>query len=270
VSNRSVEHQLYWVAQVIIALVALQVLPILLMWPLSDRWSTALAPLLMLYLAATYPLALLLSYSPAYFLLLAVVTVLILWLLLGRRVRGRWSVVLGAGLLVVWLYASALWYQPPLQAAPGSHLVQVTAPRWWERGLRFNQVMAERTPCTYRLDGWDSQERLYYTAACQGEESSWRFDPQHEQRLRVEAIPSELFVQTADRDAVLERVRAASVRPARHEPPARALALDDAGLVSPGGVYTAVITRHVYSVYDVAVLGCAAEFNSAATQRETC
>ena len=49
-------------------------------------------------------------------------------------------------------------------------------------------------------------------------------------------------------------MRAAGVRPVRHEPYTRPLLLHDAGLVSPGGRYTAIITRRIYSVHDVVVL----------------
>lgn len=114
--------------------------------------------------------------------------------------------------------------------------------------------MAERVPCRYELEGWDAKEQLYYTATCRGTASYWRYAPATEWREQVEAIPSALIAERSDRDTVLARLRAPGVRPTRQEPSVRSLLLRDAGLVSPDGRYTAVITNHQYSVQDVMAL----------------
>lgn len=240
-------------AAIPIALMALQVLPVLLLWPLPERWSTILAPIISFYWIANYPLALLFSHPLSYLmLLLAAGSILLLALFAASRRRTR--VLLVAGFAIVLLYALSPWYQYPLEASSGYRLQAVTAPHWWQRGLRFNQVLAERVPCRYQLAGWDAGARLYYTATCHGEESAWRYSPHNGRRERVQAIPSALAAAPGDRDTLIDHVRASGVRPARQEPSVRRLLLRDAGPVSPDGRYTALIANHLYSVQDVMVL----------------
>lgn len=222
-------------------------------WPFAERWPSALAPITTLYWVANFPVALVFSQSLIYLLLLLAASgLLLLVIFVGQKRRLRIALV--AGLAVVVRYALAPWYQYPLQAVQGYQLDAVTGPGWWERGLRFNQAMAERAPCRYRLEGWDAEEQLYYTATCRGTASYWRYAPATERREQVEAIPSALIVEPGDRDTVLAQLRAPGVRPTRQEAYVRALLLRDAGLVSPDGRYTAVITNHHYSEQDVMVL----------------
>lgn len=241
------------VAFAVVGLMSLQIVPLLLTWPLSGRWPRALAPITTLYWVANFPLALVFSHFLIYLLLLVAASgLLLLAVFLGQQRRLRIALV--AGFVVVLLYALAPWYQYPLEGAQGHQLEAVTGPSWWERGLRFNQVMAERVPCSYQLEGWDAEERLYYTATCRGTANYWRYTPATERREQVEAIPSALIAEPSDRDTVLDHLQASGVRPNRLEPSVRPLLLRDAGLVSPNGRYTAVITNHHYSVQDVMVL----------------
>lgn len=171
-----------------------------------------------------------------------------------NRYERKWF-VLAVFLLLLLAVPAVCRYQPPLIGVSGQETHLVTDPGFFGSPLRAVQVVLETQPCTYTLHGWDEAERLYYTADCFGRERQWRCDPAQERRERVEAIPPGLTVEAGNRDEVLGRVRAAGVRPVRHEPYTRPLLLHDAGLVSPGGGYTAIITRHVYSVHDVVVLG---------------
>src|SRR5690554_1079238 len=180
------------VAFAVVGLMALQVVPILVAWPFAERWPSALAPITTVYWVANFPLALVFSQRLIYLLLLVAASgLLLLGIFLGQQRRLRITLV--ACLAVVLLYALAPWYQYPLQAAQGYELDAVTAPGWWERGLRFNQVMAERVPCHYDLEGWNDEAQLYYTATCRGTVSYWRYAPASERRAQVQVIPSALI-----------------------------------------------------------------------------
>lgn len=237
----------------VVGLMTLQIVPILVTWSFAERWPEALAPITTLYWVANFPLALVFSHSLGYLLLLVAASGLLLLAIFVGQHR-RLPIALLAGFAVVLLYALAPWYQYPLQAAQGYQLEAVTAPGWWERGLRFNQAMAERVPCSYRLEGWNAEEQLYYTATCRGTASYCRYTPASERRQQVEAIPTTLTGQPSDRDTILAQLRAPGVRPSRQEPSVRPLLLRDAGLVSPDRRYTALITNHHYSVQDVMLL----------------
>jgi hypothetical protein len=154
----------------------------------------------------------------------------------------------------VLLLPALLRYQPPLVGAADYNTYLVTDPGYWGSPLKAAQVFLERQPCTYELHGWDENNRLFYTADCNGRETIWRYDPARDRQQPITIIPPELHTQRANRELVLSIVRADGVRPVRHEPYTRPLLLAEAGPVSADGRYTAVVTQHVYSVYDVVVL----------------
>lgn len=173
----------------------------------------------------------------------------------ARQSRGKHKRFVLAVLVLLLLAVPALCrYQSPLAGVSGQETHLVTDPGYFGSPLRAAQIVLEMKPCAYTLQGWDREERLYYTAICLGREKQWQYDPARQRRKEVQAIPPGLTVEAGERDEVLGRVRAAGVRPVRHEPYTRPLLLHDAGLVSTGGRYTAVITRHIYSVHDVVVL----------------
>jgi hypothetical protein len=154
----------------------------------------------------------------------------------------------------VLLLPALLRYQPPLVGAAGYNTYLVTDPGYWGSPVKVAQTFLEMQPCTYELHGWDEETRLLYTAVCDGRETIWRYDPARDRQQPVTTIPAELHTQQANRELVLNVVRVADVRPARHEPYTRPLLLAEAGPVSADGRYTAVITQRLYSVYDVIVL----------------
>ena len=173
----------------------------------------------------------------------------------GQSQEKRKRFVLAVLLLLLPLAVPAICrYQSPLTGVSGQETHLVTDPGYFGSPLRAVQMVLEMQPCTYTLQGWDREERLYYTAICLGRERQWRYDPAEQRREGVEAIPPGLYVEAGERDEVLGHVRAAGVRPVRHEPYTRPLLLHDTGLVSANRRYTAVITRYIYSVHDVVVL----------------
>ena len=154
----------------------------------------------------------------------------------------------------VLLLPTLLRYQPALVGAAGYKTYLVTDPGYWGSPVKAAQSFLEMQPCTYELHGWDENNRLFYTADCEGSETIWRYDPARDRQQSITTISADLHTQQANRELVLSVVRADGVRPARHEPYTRPLLLAEAGPVSADGRYTAVITQHVYAVYDVIVL----------------
>jgi hypothetical protein len=117
----------------------------------------------------------------------------------------------------VLLLPALLRYQPPLVGAAGYNTYLVTDPGYWGSPLKAAQSFLEMQPCTYELHGWDEDNRLLYTADCEGSEAIWRYDPARDRQQSITTIPADLHTQQANREAVLSTVRAADVRPARHE-----------------------------------------------------
>jgi hypothetical protein len=157
----------------------------------------------------------------------------------------------------VLLLPALLRYQPPLVGAAGYNTYLVTDPGYWGSPVKAAQSFLEMQPCTYELHGWDEDNRLFYTADCNGSETIWRYDPARDRQQRLTSIPADLHTQRANREMVLSVVLADEVRPVRHEPYTRPLLLAEAGPISADGRYTAVITQRIYSVYDVVVLEAA-------------
>jgi hypothetical protein len=159
--------------------------------------------------------------------------------------------------VAVLLLPALLRYRPPLVGAAGYNTFLVTDPGYWGSPVKAAQSFLEMQPCTYKLHGWDENNRLLYTAVCDETETIWRYDPARDRQQSNTTIPADLHTQRANRELVLTVVRADGVRPVRHEPYTRRLLLDEAGPVSADGRYTALITQHIYSVYDVVVLEAA-------------
>ena len=157
----------------------------------------------------------------------------------------------------VLLLPALLRYQPPLVGATGYNTYLVTDPGYWGSPVKAAQAFLEMQPCTYELHGWDENNRLLYTADCDGNETIWRYDPARDRQQPITTILADLHVQQANREAVLSTVWAADVRPVRHEPYTRPLLLAEDGPVSADGRYTAVITQWRYAVYDVVGLEAA-------------
>ena len=175
------------------------------------------------------------------------------WQLLRPKLTTR-RLIIVVMITAVLLLPALLRYQPPLVGAAGYHTYLVTDPGYWGSPVKAAQVFLEMQPCTYDLHGWDEDNRLIYTADCNGRETIWRYDPALHRQQTITTIAADLHTQRANRELVLNVVRADGVRPARHEPYTRPLLLAEAGPISADGQYTAVITQRIYSVYDVVVL----------------
>ena len=158
-------------------------------------------------------------------------------------------------LLFLLLVPAACQYQAPLRGVAGYETYLATTPGYFGSPVKWVQDFLEVTPCQYRLLGWDEDDVFYYESVCDGMNQLWQFDPELRQSQRVATKPTDLYVQARSQDDVLEVVRAVGVRPREYESFTRPLYLVEDGLVSRDGLYTAVLTQRVYSVYDVVVFG---------------
>ncbi|MFQ5435372.1 MAG: hypothetical protein ACE5FD_10895, partial [Anaerolineae bacterium] len=124
----------------------------------------------------------------------------------------RWLLVL-AGLS--FLAAALFWflgYHPALMAAPGYTLHNVTDPGWLNGRIKTFQAIAEQTPCTYQLLGWQETDTLYYEASCAGTSHTWRYTVAVDTSERVAAAPSGLYVEPVPATSIINGVLA-DVRP---------------------------------------------------------
>jgi hypothetical protein len=146
-------------------------------------------------------------------------------------------------------------YAPPVSAAPGYTMYVVTQPGVLEGIVKMSQVTTEKRPCEYRLLGWDGKSRFYYQATCGTQVQFWRYGMTPALRNeQVSEVPADLAQRALSKQAVLEMVRADSVRPAKYESATRPLYVRSEGYVSPNGRWTAVVTRHIYGPEDIVIL----------------
>ncbi len=146
-------------------------------------------------------------------------------------------------------------YQPALTAISGYKMALVTETSLLGGIVKASQNVTEQTPCTYELLGWSADNQLFYQATCDGNTQLWQYTlDASPSRLQITALPADLHADTIDDLAVLPMVRADGVRPEKYESTTRPIYLKSDGFVSSDGVWTAVVTQHLYGTQDVIIL----------------
>ncbi len=159
----------------------------------------------------------------------------------SRRAKG-WSVLMG---LTIVMFPFVLRYQPALTAAPGYHLDLVTEPGFFGGTVKAAQSIAELEPCAYTPLFWDSDNRLYYQAICEGTTQLWQYNPTSHFLQPVSMIPPNLSTTTISKNIVKTMVQNNSA--------GVDLSLKSNGYVSPNGQWVALVSQHVYGPQDVLV-----------------
>ncbi len=146
-------------------------------------------------------------------------------------------------------------YQPALTAVSSYKMTLVTETSFLGGIIKASQNATEQTPCTYELLGWNADNQLFYQATCDGNTQLWQYIlDASPNRLQIAALPTDLHADTIDDLAVLPMVRADGVRPEKYESMTRPIYLKSDGFVSSDGVWTAVVTQHLYGTQDVIIL----------------
>lgn len=145
-------------------------------------------------------------------------------------------------------------YQPALSPASNFTAVWVTKPNFVANYLKTGQLIFEYQPCAYELLGWENNS-LFYQSDCQGSIQFWQYAVgQTKHAVEVTAVPPKLTQNILPHNEALELVRADGVRPVDKESVTREVLLRGDGLVSPDGVWTAVIAQHLYAPQDILLI----------------
>lgn len=147
-------------------------------------------------------------------------------------------------------------YRPPVSPLGEEHMLVLTEPSPWFRGLRNAQAIGELVPCRYAIIGW-SGPTLFYRTEC-GRESVqvWQFTPGATERPTpfAKGVPDDLYVQRFDRNVLLNHLYAPGISPISEEYAVRSLFVPGSPLMSPDGAWLAFIARRPYSVEDVLLI----------------
>lgn len=163
----------------------------------------------------------------------------------------RWFLI---GLLV--LAAALFWflnYHPALIAAPGYKLRNITEPDWLNGRIKTLQAIAEQTPCTYQLLGWQETDALYYESTCDGTRRIWRYTVANAVSEPVTSVPAGLYNEAVPAADIVVGVLA-NVRPRELATVSREVFIAGDALPAPDGRFTALVSRHVYGPQDVLLL----------------
>ncbi|GJM42548.1 MAG: hypothetical protein DHS20C20_28300 [Ardenticatenaceae bacterium] len=171
-----------------------------------------------------------------------------------RRIRGNGRLLFLAGFLLI-ILALFTWlrYHPALLAAPGFTLHNITEPGWLNGRVKSVQAIAEITPCTYTLLGWQDETHFYYEAECGQRSQLWRYTIATEQLEKATATPNDLYAEAVPAENVTEAVLA-NVYPRELATVSREVFIEGDVFPSLDGRFTALISRHIYGPQDVLLI----------------
>lgn len=152
------------------------------------------------------------------------------------------------------MFTFIFWpYQPAVQPANGYNMVVVTEPLPWLRGLARAQAAGEQKVCTYQILGWQAAS-LFYTADCGATQpATWRFTVGEGARPTRYEDPLPTLVQTPlAQTETWGTVQAFATYPPQTD--LRSLYVQQPGVRSPDGKWTALVASYLYSREDVIVV----------------
>ena len=169
---------------------------------------------------------------------------------LAQKIPFKWLLPLLLLFGFLWIFQ----YSAALSAAPGFESRLVTNPRFLEKYLKTAQVFVEYRPCAYELLGWQN-DILYFQSDCKTNTQFWRFDANKTNQPQLMTIvPKDIAQIIVPHNDALQMVCGYGVLPFKHEAAARDVMLVGDGFASPDGVWTAVITQHLYAPQDILII----------------